>query len=257
MSPEDKHARIGRYADAYAGDYGFESVMVAARQKMALEVIARHKPQIVLEAGCGSDLLVHRAAAAGLPVRLWVTVEPAEAFARIAASAAPGPIGMRVIQGFFEDSRDAALEACGRAPDLVLMAGLLNEVPNPARLVGAARALLEPGGVFHASVPNAFSFHRRLARAMGLIPQETARSLRNEALAQYHNFDLPELAALVRAAGFTVQDSGGYLMKPFTHQQMESLGQLTTPALLDGLWQLGRELPEWASEIYVTAQAAP
>jgi hypothetical protein len=37
---------------------------------------------------------------------------------------------------------------------------------------------------------------------------------------------------------------------------MESLGGLLTSGMLDGLWQLGREMPELASEIYVNLEPA-
>jgi hypothetical protein len=62
---------------------------------------------------------------------------------------------------------------------------------------------------------------------------------------------------MLASAGFSVRDSGGYFLKPFTHAQMESIAALMTPDILDGLWQLGRELPDLASEIFVDASPSP
>lgn len=45
-------------------------------------------------------------------------------------------------------------------------------------------------------------------------------------------------------------------MKPFTNAQMASIQELLSPAMLRGLWQLGRELPDLASEIYINATKA-
>ena len=49
----------------------------------------------------------------------------------------------------------------------------------------------------------------------------------------------------------------GYFLKPFTHAQMESMASVMTPEVLDGLWHLGRELPDLASEIFVDASPSP
>jgi hypothetical protein len=59
----------------------------------------------------------------------------------------------------------------------------------------------------------------------------------------------------VAAAGFEIEGSGGIMLKPFTHAQMESL-PFTTPSLLSGLELLGSELPDLAAEVYVEARVA-
>jgi 2-polyprenyl-3-methyl-5-hydroxy-6-metoxy-1,4-benzoquinol methylase len=255
--PTLKQTRIRHYQDLYVKEYGFEAAMVAARQKLLIELLGRHKPEVVLEVGCGADLLARRAAQAGLAIRRWVIVEPAEEFARAAAVGAPSSIEMRVVRGFMEDSVTSALTACGKPPDFVIVSSLLHELPDPVAFLQSIRTLLNANSVVHLNVPNAGSFHRRLARAMGLIPAEKALTARNQALAQCRVFDLPELVALLAQAGFTVEETGGYLIKPFTHKQLESISELMTPELLEGLWRLGRELPEWASEIYVQAKRRP
>ena len=142
------------------------------------------------------------------------------------------------------------------SPDFIICSGLLNEVAEPLNVLKAARSLLGTSGTVHVNVPNAYSIHRRLARAMGIIRAENQLTERNVRFAQYRVFDSDSLTGLAQEAGFRIVEQGGYFMKPFTHAQMQSLGDLLSGEMLDGLWQLGRELPDLASEIYVNLQAA-
>jgi SAM-dependent methyltransferase len=226
--------------------------MVHARQRLLHDLLTTIRPEIVVEVGCGSDLLCNTPNAMD-GVEQWVIVEPASEFAAHARKNA-GDRRVEVVQDFFENATSELLRTCMRPPDLVICASVLNEVPNPEALVDAAhRVLAESRGVLHANVPSALSIHRRLARKMGLIDSEYQPSARNKLLRQERIFDRESLERLVRAAGFQVRNSGGYFLKLFTHKQMESMPFLT-PALLDGLWELGHEFPDLASEVFVTAE---
>lgn len=252
----EKRQRIAKYVKRYMADYGFEAVMVAARQRLILELLTRIRPKVVLEIGCGIDLLGTYVKRARLPVEQWVIVEPAQRFFNAARLLRMGATRVDVIRGFFEDSVDAVRACCRRAPDFIVCSGLLNEVEQPERILRSARSLLGASGVVHVNVPNAHSLHRRLARAMGIIATERQLTRRNRLLAQYRVFDLAGLIDLAAGTGFRVVEKGGYFLKPFTHAQMESIAGVLSNKMLDGLWQLGRELPELASEIYVNLKAA-
>jgi 2-polyprenyl-3-methyl-5-hydroxy-6-metoxy-1,4-benzoquinol methylase len=251
----EKNDRIALYEQVYAADYGFEAVMVAARQRLVLEMLQRFKPRVVLEVGCGMELLARRAASAGVSVDQWLIVEPSERFATAAEASGIANMRLEVLRGFLEESTAAVRQRCPRPPDFVICAGLLNEVEDPGAVLRAARDLLVANGVVHVSVPNAMSLHRRLARAMGMIESEKQLTERNRKLAQYRVFDFSELLEVSSRAGLRAVEQGGYFFKPFTHAQMASLGFLSTQ-VLDGLWRLGREMPELASEIYVNLEAA-
>ena len=256
MAAMSKHERIALYPDSYAGDYGFESVMVAARQRLVLDMLRKAAPRVVLEVGCGMDLLGARARDCGLAVEQWIIVEPAERFCAAARALSYDGARVEVIRGFFEDAVDAVRERCIRPPDFIVCSGLLNEVADPGRLLAAAKSLLAAPGIVHVNVPNALSLHRRLAKAMGLIAAESELTERNRRLAQYRVFDFDSLTGLAQEAGFSVVDRGGYFVKPFTHAQMESIAGVLSEQVLDGLWQLGRDMPELAAEIYVNLRAA-
>ncbi|WP_133176148.1 hypothetical protein [Pelagivirga sediminicola] len=108
--------------------------------------------------------------------------------------------------------------------------------------------------VLHINVPNAASLHRQLASAMGLIDDVKAISPRNASLQQPRVYDLPDLTAQLRRHGLAITDTGGHLVKPFTHRQMEPLVDALGRDVMNGLYKLGKRMPELASEIFVEAQ---
>lgn len=251
----DKQRRIAQYETRYLEDYGFEAVMVAARQRLIVEILERLRPRVVLEIGCGIDLLGERVREAGLAVDQWIIVEPGERFCAAARTLKIMGARVEVIRGFFEDSLVMIRERCVKPPDFIVCSGLLNEIAEPEGMLEAAKSLLATRGIVHVNVANAYSLHRRLARAMGIIEAEQQLTERNQLLKQYRVYDFESLVGLAERTGYRVVEKGGYFIKPFTHTQMESLRGLLSKPVLNGLWRLGRELPELAAEIYVNLEA--
>jgi 2-polyprenyl-3-methyl-5-hydroxy-6-metoxy-1,4-benzoquinol methylase len=249
---EEKRVRIERYEATYESDYGFERVMVAARRRLILDMLRTNDHDVIIEIGCGSDLLVDSAAAAGLTWNRWIIVEPADRFAALADQAARRHGGVTVVKAFVEDAVERVASATEAGADLVVCSSVLHEVDDERAVLEAARRLLSRSGHLHINVPNAASLHRRLARAMGLIADEHQLTARNQALDQHRMFDLSSLVGLLESAGYAVEATGGYFVKPFTHSQMNSL-EFVSDEMLSGLYDLGRELPDLAAEIYVNA----
>jgi SAM-dependent methyltransferase len=251
MSDRDK--AISDYTDAYRAHYGFEATMVAARRRLIIELLAKLRPRTVVEIGCGSELLCRTALPATPEIKRWVIVEPSPDFAGQARTQTAALPEVDIVEAFLENAASEARDLCGAQPELVICSALLHEVPDPAGLLDAARAVLGDGtGLLHVNVPNALSLHRRLARNMGLIERESELTERNRLLSQRAVYDVALLESTVAAAGFRPIETGGFFVKPVTHGQMESLEFLTSQ-IVDGLWQLGRELPELAAEIFVNA----
>ena len=250
-----KQARIERYALAYEHDYDFEAVMVAARQRQVAAFLAARRPRIVVEAGCGTELLCRRAEELDIPFERWVIVEPSRRFAAGARARACASGRVAVVESFLEDAVVAVTDEGGAGADVVICSSLLHEVSEPAHFLAAARELLAADGHLYVDVPNARSLHRRLARGMGLIAHETELSGRNRALAQDRVFDADSLRAELSAAGFRILEEGGYFLKPFTSAQMADLAFLDA-RMADGLCEIGRELPDLAAEIFCVAEPA-
>jgi len=236
---------IKSYTEEYMKDYGFEAEMVRYRRELLLERLTHYAPRTVIELGCGSDLQAAGYQARGGTWDKWTVVEPSKVFADCAHQS--GLPNMTVIQGFFENVGSEIQSD----PDLLLCSGLLHEVPNADRLIEAMRAKMGSETILHINVPNARSIHRQLAQAMGLIENLTSISPRNAALQQPRVFDMESLVAQLARHSLKLVQSGGYLMKPFTHQQMAPLVKNLGRDVMNGLFVFGKNNPETASEIYV------
>ena len=240
------------YVDSYLKDYGFESIMVRYRRKLILERLKHHAPRVVVEIGCGIELQYEEWLKLGGPtVDCWIVVEPADRFVENAQrKALPN---FYLIKSFFEEAIPLLRERLLKPPDLVLASGLLHEVQSPAVLLCAIRQVMGAQTKLHVNVPNSESLHRRLARSMGLISDTKAISERNRKLFQDRVYDRSSLHSELTNAHLKVVQDGGIFIKPFTHSQMESVvAELGLP-VLEGLFSLGKELPDLGSEIWAEA----
>jgi 2-polyprenyl-3-methyl-5-hydroxy-6-metoxy-1,4-benzoquinol methylase len=246
---------LDRYADDYARDYGFERWQVEYRRRAVLQHTAAQRSGCVLEVGCGLEPLF----VAVPTTRRWHVVEPSAAFAASAREHARMRPEVEVIDGFLETSLESLVEARGREPfSLIVVSGVLQEVPDPTPFLGAIRALCTAETIVHINVPNAQSLHRTTAVAMGLLADVHQQSARGATLQQRVVYDAASLRHEVERAGFRVVDSGGILLKPFEHTRMLAAmdaGILTT-AHLDAYAALGEQYPALASEIWVHLQTA-
>ncbi len=250
----DKETRIAQYQANYFNQYGFEAEMVKYRRKLVMERLAVHKPRTVVEVGCGSELLYQHYAQAAGQVECWIVVEPGQEFYEVAASS--GLPDLVAIQAFFEDATRQIRDHLPAPPEMIIISSVLHEVANPHKLINAAKSLMDQRSVLHVNVPNASSFHRLLARSMGLIGDVRQLSARNQHLLQHRVYDTHSLRADIEAAGLRPVAEGGYFVKPFTHAQMERIADQLGDAVLDGLYALGKERPDLASEIYLEARRA-
>lgn len=247
--------RINQYQEHYLNQYGFEAVMVKYRRKLVMERMAAIKPKTVVEVGCGCELLYQHYLQVAGKVERWIIVEPGHVFHDIAA--ASNLPNLEVIHGFFEDATQQVKELLPMPPEMIVISGLLHEVASPIKLLGAARSIMGERSVLHANVPNATSLHRLLAKSLGLIGNVKELSARNTKLMQFKVYDSNSLRYDIEAAGLAPIEKGGYFIKPFTHEQMELVAAQIGEAVLDGLYSLGKELPDLASEIYIEARIAP
>src|SRR5262249_13212189 len=143
-----------------------------------------------------------------------------------------------VVQGYLEQSTDALHKLVPHGFDTVLVSSVLHETTAPAQLLEAVIDLLRRGARILVSVPNAYSLHRLLAVKMGLIPAPDTLTERNRRLGQPVVYGPQSLRALMEAAGFVVQQLDGYLIKPFTNEQMALIESRFGEAVITGLEEL-------------------
>ena len=255
-APAGKALSADEYAARHDAALDFETVCLAARQQYNLDQVEALQPAVVLEVGCGPELLSLQALKRPHRLRQWVAVEPAGRWADAARTAGAAEPRLQVVHDYIEGAA-ASLAALwnGRpAADLVIVSGVIHETAEPEALLQAAVRWLAPGGHLLVSVPNALSFHRLLAVQMGLIEAPEVLSERNRLLGQPRVYRPEDLRETVAGLGLTEVRLDGYLFKPFTHAQMALLLPSLGERGVQGLIELGRQFPMQAAEIALLAR---
>jgi len=257
LPPTGKPLDADEYAARHDAELDFETVCLQARQQYNLAQVQALQPAVVLEVGCGPELLSLQAfAQASNRITRWVAVEPAQRWADAAREVAVREPRLAVVHDYIERA-DAALTALwphGPAADLVIVSGVIHETAEPEVLLRASLRWLKPGGHLLVSVPNALSFHRLLAVQMGLMDAPEVLSERNRLLGQPRVYRPQDLRDTVTALGLTEVALDGYLFKPFTHAQMALLLPSLGERGVQGLIELGQRFPLQAAEIAFLAR---
>ncbi len=243
---------IRDYTEKYAAQYRgrgpgwFEATLVAIRRRQVIASLERHPHGRVLEVGCGLEPLL----AYWSEFQRLTVVEPSPEFVANARALAAGRADVVVVQGFLEE---VAHQLAETAPlDFVVVSSLLHEVGDPERFLRALHALAQPATVLHFNVPNVYSFHRLLAREMGLIADLFEPSQTEKTFQRTTRFDRATLEAMLVSAGFELIRFGTYFVKPFTHAQMERLidEKILPPELVVGLERMSTYLPDMGAEMF-------
>jgi 2-polyprenyl-3-methyl-5-hydroxy-6-metoxy-1,4-benzoquinol methylase len=129
--------------------------------------------------------------------------------------------------------------------DSILATNVLEHVSDARGFLRRCRSFLVPGGRMIVTVPNALGLHKRLGKAMGLIDDFYALTPADLAKGHTRIYDRGRLEEDFRVSGFDIFHSGGILLKPLSHQQMESWDPLT----VDALYEVGKELPDYCSSL--------
>ena len=237
-----------RNLDDYARHYAnapFEAIQARIRRRTVLEHVRRYRPGCLLEVGCGAAPLF-----VDLPHVACVVVEPTADFHAAAARMAEGRPDVEVHRLLIEEY------APSQPFDVVVVSGLLHEVPDPKAVLEAVKRCCSAATWVHVNVPNALSLHRLLAVAMEVIDSPHALSDTQRRFQQFRTFDAAHLQQLLEGAGFEVAESGSYFVKPFTHAQMQRLVDegFLTEAMIEGFARLAERLPLHGSEIFANAR---
>jgi len=234
---------LAAYQDSYQA-LPFEDVQARFRKRKICEFLAKHRARRILEVGCGLDPLFNHY----LTFDRCTVIEPAERFFENARAQAQGRTDVQVIRGTLEEKLPELAEG---EYDFIVLSSLLHEIADPVPLLDAAATLCSPPTIVHVNVPNAYSVHRLLAVAMGVIGDVHARSSVQVQMQQSHTFDVAELRTLVQSRGFRVVEEGTFFIKPFTHAQMASLQRsgFLTESMLEGFYRLSPQFPDQGSEI--------
>ena len=238
---------IDKYSDNYLVQ-DFEVYQVEYRRKMIIEQIDKYQPHRILEIGCGQEPLFQY-----VKDKEWVIVEPSKVFCQIAENKISKTDNVHILQGFFEEY---VCQIENENFDMIICSGLLNEVEEPECMLEGIFKLCREKTVVHINVANAYSFHRILAKNMGIIADEHEMSERNILFQQNIVFDMDKLLEMVLKYQCEILDQGSYFVKPFTHRQMNDLleKRIIDKRVLDGLYSMACDLPMLGSEIFINCR---
>ena len=219
---------------------GFTPRLIAYRAQVLKELLP---PGVVLDLGCADGLLTahlaghHRQVVAvdGSSVRIQRTRQRTASLDNVT-----------VVQALFEHF----IPWPELKLDAVVLACVLEHMPQPVELLRRCAGWLRPGAKVVAIVPHAASLHRRAGVLMGLLSHLGQADENDRRLGHYWCYTRELLAGHFQQAGLRVVQSGGYLLKPLPNEQMAALA----PELVDAYFELGRQFPELAAEIYAVGE---
>ena len=222
------------YAAVYDPDLDFDRWYTDAT---AAVIAAQMVPgQRVLELGCATGRMTAALVAAGATVD---GVDREDAYLdRARGRGLPGATFHRA---------DVYAPPVDGPYDHVVLANLLQEVPDPQALLAVGARHLADGGALHVTVPNARSLHRLVALAMGLLDGPAELGERARRLETLGFVDPQDLGSWARALGLRVAVRRGILLKPLPNEAMAGLD----PAAVAGFVAVAEHFPEHCALNYV------
>ncbi len=234
---QNKSKLLDKYANLYETISEIDRLETSYRIRTLME---HATGESVLEMGIGFGLVT---AALSKKFKRVVAVEGSKKVLQRVSKELGQTDNVTLVHSLFEEySPDSLFDA-------IVMFNTLEHLVDPVAILLRARGWLAPQGKIHILVPNAYSFHRRLGRAMGLIENETDITETDRKWGHHRVYTFDTLRRDIEAAGLVVDLVKGMLIKPLSTQQMAGW----SPEILSGLYRLGMELPELCSEIYALA----
>lgn len=149
------------------------------------------------------------------------------------------------VHSFFEDFKP------NRKFDTIVMEHILEHVDHPVEIMQLAKEWLENDGVMLLGVPNALSIHRLVAVKMGLLQFPDELNTRDHTLGHQRVYSMMTFLRDIDKAGLQVVEKGGVFFKPLSNGQIE---QNWDERMIEGFYELGKDFPDHAAEIYVVCQ---
>ena len=139
----------------------------------------------------------------------------------------------------------------GKRYQNLVLAHVLEHLPDPVAFLVSAREWLLPHGRIIATVPNAYSFHRLLGVAMGLLAHATDLDQGDRAIGHRRVLTPFGLRQCVTLAGFRILEQVGYFFKPLPNAQIE---EQCDEEMIDILTRAGEAVPNHGAEIGIVGE---
>ena len=139
----------------------------------------------------------------------------------------------------------------GTYSDVIWFHGI-EHVEDPVFLLQRIFDSLKENGRLHIVTPNAFSLHRRVGVAMGLLQDVHELNDRDRAVGHCVVFDRQQVRKLLEENKYTIFSESGIMIKPLPNAKMKELS-LQNSVLIDAYFTVGKELVDLAAETYLCA----
>jgi SAM-dependent methyltransferase len=238
------HEKLEQIATIYDAAADYDGVLTVHAWELLRPRIARGAR--VLEMGCSSGVMTRYLAKHTSTLRV---VDGSRKYLDDVRTLLDqdGHADVRLDHALFEDY------VPGATFDAIVMARAVEHLAAPGPVLRKVAGWLAPGGELHVMVPNAWSFHRLVGVAMGLLPEPHALNDRDRAYGHHRVYDPTTLRAELEAAGLDVVEEAGSSLKFLANAQMHALD----PKLWDAFEKVGRQFPAHGAEIYARCRARP
>lgn len=123
--------------------------------------------------------------------------------------------GYTVVHSMFEDYQPE------QKFDIVLGNHVLEHVDHPVAVLKTVNKWMKPAGRAIFTVPNATSLHRRIGVEMGLLGVLHEFNQQDIELGHQRVYNSYQFTQDIREAGYTILESGGYMIKLVSNKQMK------------------------------------
>ena len=131
--------------------------------------------------------------------------------------------------------------------DSIILEHVLEHVDEPIDLLRRVKSWLSPNGRLFLGVPNGNSIHRLAAVKMGLLDSPCQLNQRDHALGHRRVYTPDTFRVDIEKSGLKVFEMGGVYFKPLSNGQIQ---EHWTEEMIQGFYELGKDFPEHAAEIY-------
>lgn len=230
-------AELDKIFENFSEEEGFENVLLKYK---ILEVIRFIRGDSLLDIGCGLGFLARSLSSS---VKTLVALDGSSVKIERAKMINAAP-NISYLCSMFEDWTTS------EPFDTIVATNLLEHVSDAQAFLKRCHEMLVPEGRLIVTVPNALGLHKRIGMQMGLMDDYYALTVADRAKGHTRVYDRNLLESELTSAGFSIHYSGGILLKPLSHRQMESWDS----KVVDALFVIGKELPDYCSSLIAVGQ---
>jgi SAM-dependent methyltransferase len=133
--------------------------------------------------------------------------------------------------------------------DVVFLRGL-EHVDDPVGLLSRMEGWIKENGRVHIVVPNAHSYHRKMMKATGEIPDVYALRDCDLAIGHKRVYDADQLSSDIESSGLGVVHQTGFFFKPYPNSIMKGISMNPLNPIIQKCYEIGKMAPDMGAQLY-------